>query len=111
MARPRHRGERAEERRRGQEVSPARVRRRANRMNGSFTLLLAAFAFTGVACTKRSDCPDQAATPKAAASIKAPTVAPSALSVKPPEGPPGSLRFIAIGGGPTPESTEVSLEQ
>jgi hypothetical protein len=37
--------------------------------------------------------------------------APSALDFKGPDGPPGSLRFIAIGGGPTPESTEVSLEQ
>lgn len=28
-----------------------------------------------------------------------------------PQGSPGSLRYIAIGGGPTPENTEVSLEQ
>lgn len=50
-----------------------------------------------------------AATPAPAPAVPSPAV--PALSVPAPPAVVGPLHFLAIGGGPTPESNEVSLEQ
>lgn len=78
-------------------------------MNGG--AWLTTLVLTCVGCTKKSDCSDQSSTAKTLPSVRVPEALPSAFGVELNASPPGSLRFIAIGGGPTPESTEVSLEQ
>jgi len=73
--------------------------------------LIAASLLLCASCSKKSDCSEPSAGVKTAGSARQSGEVFSATPVAPPAGPPGSLRFVAIGGGPTPESTEVSLEQ
>jgi hypothetical protein len=62
------------------------------------------------ACSKKSDHWDKNPTRRKSDAGLVGTSA-TATSSRRAAGPPGSLRFIAIGGGPTPENTEISLEQ
>jgi len=96
-------------------------RRRRARERLSSSLVPAALALVACSACTRSrssgDCGPPLASSSGRAregtmSIPAPrTPAPRATAPAARKGPPGSLRFIAVGGGPTPESTEVSLEQ
>jgi len=75
-----------------------------NRRAGVVSILLALTACSE--CTSR----EQAASPPSAAAE--PSAGDKAVALPAPPAPPGGpLGFLAIGGGPTPESNEVSLEQ
>ncbi|HTV24647.1 MAG TPA: hypothetical protein VMG12_38410 [Polyangiaceae bacterium] len=82
------------------------------RARARHSVSLAAVTLAAVACA-RSEANKTSPAPAAAAAPASPTPAPLP-SPAPPSEPPavtGPLRFLAIGGGPTPESNEVSLEQ
>lgn len=81
------------------------------------SLLLLASACTrtepGVTAQASAGGPAHAAGAGGATVVSPATAGPAATphGSTPPAPPPGPLRFLAIGGGPTPESNEVSLEQ
>jgi hypothetical protein len=72
---------------------------------GAAALLVAA------SCSRHRSAPEAARAPRPSASAAAAPAVPVAPRLPGDEAPVGPIRFLVVGGGATPESTEVSLEQ